>query len=148
MQLQEFLIKAKINTYASGAREKTLKDGSKELWFEEGDWRYRDRYFGFNSFIGEEIIWRNDEAVWGMNYCGRIISNNANSKDIFNFLQKAMKLIKIDRPFRGPEKFHDGDWGYRDESVGNVEDFSGIERIYFKEEKVFELKYCGGKINL
>ena len=48
-QLSKFLVKAKINTYASSGEggEKTLSDGSKEFEFEEKELKYRDRYFGF-----------------------------------------------------------------------------------------------------
>ncbi len=38
MHLIEFLVKAKKNTYASGG-EINLEDGSKELIFEEGEYR-------------------------------------------------------------------------------------------------------------
>ena len=63
-KLSDFLVKAKINTYASG----------KEFDFEEKEFRYRDRYFGFNPFIGEEVVWQKKEIIWGMNYYGRIVS--------------------------------------------------------------------------
>ena len=52
-QLNEFLVKAKRKTYASGGKDRFLEDGSKELVFEENDFRYRDRYLGFNPFAGK-----------------------------------------------------------------------------------------------
>jgi len=55
-ELCRFLVKAKINTYASAREGAILRDGSKELVFSEGKWLYRDRYFGFNPFIGEETV--------------------------------------------------------------------------------------------
>jgi len=57
MRLSEFLVKAKIATYASEgeASEIVLEDGAKELTFEDGKFKYRDRYYGFNPFVGEEI---------------------------------------------------------------------------------------------
>ena len=60
-QLSKFLVKAKINTYAlSGENEeKVLFDESKEFEFEEKEFKYRDRYFGFDPFIGQEIVWQN-----------------------------------------------------------------------------------------
>ena len=47
-QLSKFLVKAKINTYASSGEggEKILPDGGKEFEFEEKEFKYRDRYFG------------------------------------------------------------------------------------------------------
>lgn len=87
-QFNKFLTKAKINTYASSGEggEKILSDGSKEFEFKEKEFRYRDRYFGFNPFIGEEIIWENKKVVWGMNYYGEIISKIILVKRIYQFL--------------------------------------------------------------
>jgi len=149
MELKEFLIKAKINTYASSGEggEKTLGDGSKELICADGEWKYRDRYFGFNPFIGEEVVWKNEKVVWGMNYYGTIISKEADAKSLYQFLQKAMRLVKSERPFRGPTEFCEGDWKYADESFGDMDKFKGTETIYFRGEKVYELKYHGGVVN-
>jgi hypothetical protein len=54
MKLNDFLIKVKTSTYAAlgESKERKLPDSSKEFLYEKGEWRYRDRYFGFNSFIG------------------------------------------------------------------------------------------------
>ena len=43
-QLNKFLVKAKINTYASSEEggEKILPDGSKEFEFKEREFKYRD----------------------------------------------------------------------------------------------------------
>ncbi len=148
MELKDFLVKAKINTYASGGEggEKILEDGGKELIYESGGWKYRDRYFGFNPFIGEEIVWFNNKITWGMNYYGRIISDKIDAEYLYKFLQKAMRLINSERPFRGPQQFKEESWDYCDESFGTVDKFEGLETIYFKEEKVYELKYYGGTI--
>ena len=76
MELNEFLVKAKIGIYASGGEggEKKFPDGSRELYFSEEDFEYRDRYFGFDYFIGEEIVLQNKKPVWVMNYCGGMTS--------------------------------------------------------------------------
>ena len=75
-QLSKFLVKAKINTYASSGEggEKILFDESKEFEFEEKEFKYRDRYFGFDPFIGQEIVWQNGKIIWGMNYYGKVVS--------------------------------------------------------------------------
>src|SRR3989344_7155175 len=104
MKLEEFLVKAKVNTYArSGERgEKKLDDRSRELTFIEGKWRYRDRYFGFNPFGGEEVVWQKNQAVWLMNYQGRVILKNVPVEDVYVFLKKALKLVRKSSSFRGP----------------------------------------------
>ena len=95
MKLQEFLVNAKVNTYASvgESSERNLEDGSKELIYKLGEWEYRDRYFGFNPFIGEEIVWENGETVWGMHYYGKVLSETLDVKEIYEFLKNALRLI-------------------------------------------------------
>lgn len=147
-QLSKFLIKAKINTYASSGEggEKILSDGSKEFEFEEKEFKYRDRYFGFNPFIGEEIVWQNEKIVWGMNYYGRIISKTIPVKQIYQFLQEALKKVTEDKPFRGPNNFEQGDFEYFNKSEGTLEDFEGEEKIFYKKQLVYKLNYNGGLI--
>ena len=148
MELQDFLVKAKINTYASNgeSKERILKDGSKELIYKNANLIYRDRYFGFNPFIGEETVFLNGKAIWGMNYYGKILSENIDSKQLYVFLKKSMLLVKKERPFRGPTKFKENKWKYQDKNQGTLKSFIGIEEIYFEKKKVYELKYHGGNI--
>jgi len=147
-QLSKFLVKAKINTYASSGEgeEKNLPDGSKELEFEEKEFKYRDRYFGFNLFIGEEIVWQNEKIVWGMNYYGRITSEKIPVKQIYQFLQEALKKVTENKPFRGPDNFKQGDFEYFNKIEGNVENFNGEEKIFHKKQLVYQLRYSGGLI--
>ncbi|MGD9275845.1 MAG: DUF5680 domain-containing protein [Candidatus Pacearchaeota archaeon] len=146
MKLSEFLVKAKIATYASesGANEKILEDGAKELTSEKGEFKYRDRYYGFNPFSGEEIVWKKDKIIWGMNYFGKISSDIVSGKEVYNFLKKAMRQVKQDRPFRGPNKFNLGNFRYVDESTGDVNRFRGIEKIFFNNHEIYCLDYHGG----
>jgi len=146
MKIEEFLIEAKINTYASNGEkeEKQLDNGGKELIYKKGEWEYRDIFFGFNPFVGEEIVLNNGKTVWVMNYCGRVISDT-DPKEVYRFLKSAMRLVKIERPFRGPSEFIDNEWRYCDKSFGDINYFDGVEEIYFSKEKVYELKYHGGK---
>jgi hypothetical protein len=146
MELSKFLVKAKISTYASSgeANERVLEDGAKELTFEDGEFKYRDRYYGFNPFVGEEIVWKDDKIVWSMNYYGKVASLVVSAKEIYKFLQQAMRQIKEDRPFRGPNNFKSGDFEYIDKSSGDVNDFSGTEKILFKGQEIYRLIYHGG----
>jgi len=146
MELSKFLVKAKIATYASvgEANERTLEDGAKELTFEDGNLKYHDRYYGFNPFIGEEVVFENEKIVWSMNYYGKIISGVVSAKQIYEFLKMAMRQVKEDRPFRGPDNFKSGDFEYTDESIGDINDFSGTEKILFKGQEIYRLVYHGG----
>ncbi len=148
MTLSEFIVKAKTHTYAANGEdgEKTLDDSAKELMYEEGEWKYRDRYFGASAFIGEEVVRKSDKAVWGMNYYGKIVSDNTDSDQLYPFLKEVLMMVKADRPFRGPGDINKGEWEYHDESIGTVDMFNGTETIYFNKEKVFELNYHGGSV--
>jgi len=148
MELSKFLVKAKIATYASEgeANERVLEDGAKELTFESDGFRYRDRYYGFNPFVGEEIVWKDDKIVWSMNYFGKISSDVVSGKEVYKFLQSAMRQVKEDRPFRVPNNFKSGDFEYIDESNGDVHNFTGIEKILFKGKEIYRLNYHGGSM--
>lgn len=145
MNLLEFIVKAKKNTYANpSVKARKLKDGSKELIFKEGHYTYRDKYFGFNPFAGEEIVFQNDKAVWVMNYAGKTKTNPIFSKKIYTFLKKAMQQIKEEKPFRGPSNFKANNFEYRNKSSGDLSSFRGKEIIFYKDKEVYSLEYHGG----
>ena len=148
MELSEFLIKAKTGTYASGsgANQQKLPDGSLELTYNEGEFSYRDRYFGSDPFVGQEVVFQDGKVIWSMNYYGRTVDKAYPAEQIYAFLQKAMRQVKLERPFRGPSTFAEGDFMYNDESSGTLDSFSGVERILFNRHKVYLLKYHGGRV--
>lgn len=146
MELNEFLVKAKNGTYASNGESKKLTDGCLELTYSAGEFSYRDRYFGFDPFVGQEIVFKDGKAIWSMNYYGRTVDKKFPAGEIYAFLQKAMRQVTLERPFRGPSIFAEGDFMYNDESSGTLEAFSGVERILFNRHKVYTLKYHGGTI--
>ena len=123
-----------------------MEDGSKLLSFKEGRFSYKDKYFGFNPSIGEEIVFENNKPIWGLNYFGEITSTSISADKVYEFLRKAMKLVSKERPFRGPVSFKEGEYEYSDESNGGIDSFSGIEKIYSKGKQVYRLEYHGGFI--
>jgi hypothetical protein len=148
MELVQFLIKAKNGAYASGAGgESILEDGCKELTYQAHDFQYRDRYFGFNPFVGEEVVWQAGELVWAMNYYGLVLSEVVPANEIYTFLQKAMRQVSEERPFRGPRSLKEADFEYQDESQGSLVLFTGTERIYYRHQEVYRLNYHGGVVN-
>jgi hypothetical protein len=148
MELVEFLIKAKLHGYASAGErnETTLDDGGKQLTYSEGPYQYRDRYFGFNPFIGEEVVWQDGRIVWGMNFYGAVLDETISAGAMYRFLQQAMRQVQPDRPYRGPEYFRTGDWEYCDASRGTVERFTGVETIRYQGREVYRLEYQGGAV--
>ncbi len=149
VELSKFLVKAKISTYASQGEqdEQILDDECKQLSFSDEDFTYRDRYYGFNPFIGEEIVWRNKKIIWGMNYFGKIVSKVIPEKQVYKFLQTAMRQVMEDRPFRGPSRFKQGDLEYLDKSEGDINQFKGTERILYQGKEIYKLEYHGGLMN-
>lgn len=143
-----FLLRAKLKTYATGGEgnEQNLDDGTRELSYREGSFFYRDRYFGFNPFIGEEIVWEEGKVIWAMNYYGMVTDETVAAADIYHFLQKAMQHIGAERPFRGPEEYKEGDFIYKDTSEGDVNQFEGEETIFFQNKQVYLLMYHGGNV--
>ncbi|MDP3785388.1 MAG: DUF5680 domain-containing protein [bacterium] len=148
MTLGEFLVKAKVHTYASVGEsgEQVFDNGGRELIFEDGGFRYRDIYFGFNPFVGEEIVWQGEKPIWGMNYYGQVLSNLIPPKDIYGFLKKALRKVTEEKPFRGPILFQEGGFEYKCKNEGDIARFVGLEEILYKGEEVYILNYHGGLI--
>ena len=148
MKLEQFLVKAKVNAYAGAGEggEGLLPDDSKELTFEEGAFRYRDRYFGWNPFIGEEVVWKDDEIVWGMNYYGLVFDEVIPAVRVYAFLQRAMNQVNALRPFRGPDSMREDEFEYIDESQGTLARFAGEEKTFYQGREIYRLQYHGGSI--
>jgi len=143
-----FLAKAKKNTYARGGegREKILADGAKEFSFKENLFYYRDRYYGYNPFAGQEVVFYQNKAIWVMNYYGRIVSKKVSPKEIYNFLKIALRKANEKKPFRGPSELTDNNFKYKNKAQGNLEEFKGLEKIYYKKDLIYQLDYQGGLV--
>jgi len=145
-ELAQFIVKAKRNTYAGKGEGQRRSDGSKNLQYKEGDYVYRDKYFGSERFGGEEVVWLTEKPVWLMNYHGGIEKKIVDSKRVFAFLRKALSQVSVDRPFRGPRFYQEGDFKYVDSSSGDTTCFKGTEEITYRGETVHRLEYAGGII--
>lgn len=147
MEIEDFLVHAKRRTYGSTTLEpKQLDDSSKEYLVKIKEYIYRDRYFGGNPFIGEEVVYRDTTPIWSMNYYGKATQRDPN--EVFSFLVKALGKVERKKPYRGPEKYAEGSWLYRCMSRGNVNSFWGEEEIFYDEIKVYWLRFHGGQIGV
>jgi hypothetical protein len=144
--LDTFLREANSNTYANENVKKAspLRPGSHDYHFEKGDLTFHDTYFGATKFIGEEICYKNDKPVWGMNYYGFTL-NGEISEGLFDaILRPALILDSGDNiPVRGPKEFINGEWKYTFNAEGDLSNFTGLEEISHNEEVVCRL-YCHG----
>jgi len=145
-----FLVTAKGRTYAAQGDEATLPPllpGSRQLEYREGPLLYRDIYFGSAYFVGQETVYYNSSALWAMGYAGGLTSVAVRPADmgrVYDFLRAALRQVAAERPYRGPSTFRQGEYSYRDESRGEVDDFGGVETISHRDQQVYQLRYSGG----
>lgn len=111
-QLADFLEEANKSTYANkdASKVSSYRLKSEDYHFEKDGLIYHDTYFGSRDFIGEEVVCKNSEPVWGMNYYGYILSDKTDHKELYNFLRDAlMKTSSSDIiPVRGPKNHQQG----------------------------------------
>lgn len=149
--LARFLVKAKKKAYAGGGEEtSSQRPGFKELEYKEGDWYYRDSYSGFYQAPGQEVGYFQDQPVWAMAYSGgmreKFHEDESLAKKTFGFLKKCLLQVEEEEPFRGPRKYSEGDFSYEMELEGDINDFSGKEKIFYKGKEVFHQYFIGGMI--
>ena len=133
--LREFLVKAKINTYAANkGKIAPSRKGSKDLAFEENGFYYHDSYFGDKHFSGEEIVYFNDLPVWSMNYYGKMLSDDITEGFDITF-HNALKKVSEERPYRGPEFYTNKNYRYECSIEGDLYIFRGVEKYFMKMEK-------------
>jgi hypothetical protein len=149
MELSRFLNQARLHTYAGGGENGAILwvDGSRELRFALDRFLYRDVYIGYNPFMGEELVWEAGFLRWGMNYFGKVLEETVPASQVYNFLQQALRQAPPDGPCRGPEFFRAGSFTYVDKCHGELDDFTGEEVIYFREQQVYSLIYHGGRLS-
>lgn len=148
----DFLVKAKKGTYANGDASKSSSSRllSKDYHYEDGNFTYHDTYFGGVKFMGEEVVYYNDNILWGMNYYGVTIDDNLTEEMMDKVLRVALMKVGEDKdiiPVRGPKEFINDDYLYTFNVYGNMENFVGTERIYKDDKLIYELKCHGGFIN-
>jgi hypothetical protein len=147
--LTNFLVNAKKNTYANvdNIQKTIMPDGGIELFYKEGQLFYRDRYYGGDPFIGEEVVFHEDTAIWGMNLRGKGLEPALIPiGEIYSFVREALKKQTPDTPFRGPLQFQIDSLRYESEVYGDIEQFTGTERVYHNDRLIYGGLYHGGLI--
>ena len=140
-ELSEFIVEANRNTWAADAPkiEDPQRPGYKELEYEKGDWLLRDSYTGYFKAPGMTTVYHKGRPAWTMVYGGEgmVEEHIHRTKEVFQFLKKALMQVSADLPIRGPVKFEEerleyefieremADWGFD----FHIEEFSWIESI-------------------
>jgi len=151
-ELKAFLFVAKRSTFAGKAKKSFTNLGGKEFIYQDGDWSYRDCYFGSLKDIGQEIVWYKNSPLWGMNYFGGIkqnivLSYNKEIKTIFDFLKDALLNLPYEFPVRGPPLFKRFSLTYVNIWSGDITEFAGQEYIFRGDQIVYRKTYHGGIIH-
>lgn len=149
--IEKFLIEAKKQTYANSSAERILNTrlNSKDYEYKKGNMIYHDTYFGGTRFIGEEVVYVDNQTYWAMNYYGVTFDETLGEEAMDNALRPALMCVGEDGrviPVRGPKEFVNGEYKYTFEVNGDINCFDGIETIYKKDKKIYELKCSGGLI--
>ena len=139
----DFLVRAKRATYAGkGAETTSSREKSHDLIYQDGDYMYYDTYLGTGKFAGEEALWIKGVPYWSMNYIGRVTGDHFSG----DFLKEALLLVPEEKPFRGPERYANGDYEYMCAIQGDAEWFQGREIITYKGSEIYECVFHGGLV--
>lgn len=96
------------------------------------DWRLEDEYTGYFRAPGTTTIYYKEKTAWTMSYGGhgQTEGYEEQAKQTFNFLKSALMRVIPELPFRGPEKYEEGDRKYTFKMLeGNITDGLWKEEI-------------------
>ena len=80
-----------------------------------------------------------------MNYYGKLLKENIQDGFI-ETLRGALQKVTKEVPFRGIEKYINGNFTYICSNGGAVDFFRGIEKIFYDDEEIYRLYFHGGII--
>ena len=149
--IENFLIEAKKQTYANENAPKidSSRLNSKDYEYKKGNMIYHDTYFGGTNFIGEEVVYIDNQTYWAMNYYGTTLDETLGEEAMDKALRPALMKVGEDVnviPGRGPKEFINGEYKYTFEIRGDINCFNGIESVYKNDIKIYELRCTGGLI--
>jgi hypothetical protein len=146
--LNAFVVRAKAATYlGGGARSLSRRPGSHDLEYREGVFSYLDSYFGGSNFIGQEVVFFDNQPVWAMNYYGRVLEPELiNARETGQLLQESLSELYKQERFLGGFEYSTDAGTYVDTNEGDLSSFTGKEWIVRSDAKVYELVYHGGLI--
>lgn len=148
-ELLKFLEVANSQTYAnkSAPKTKSSKLHSQDYYFERGDFKYHDTYFGSRNFIGSEVVYFKEKVIWGLNYYGHILKSDIDENELYDFLREALlKEANNILPLRGPSNYKKNDKSYMFTVEGDMNNFKGEEIIMIDDEIVYRCYIHGGYI--
>ncbi len=146
--LRQFLIEANKAGYAGGNEKKWIKepDGSTTIVFEKGEWRSHDNFFGGEPYGGRIIVFYKNKPYWMMVYYGWV-AEGVETDPVYGILRKALMQMPEDAPFRGPKKYKENGYAYKNTWSGDIERYFGEEQITQGEKLIYKASYMGGLVD-
>ncbi len=143
--LSEFLIQAKVNTYAAWEKATKIKeqDNSTTLIYTEWDWKYHDNYFWWEPYGWREVVFYKNKPLWMMTYYGWVESSANNIQWIYTILQWSLRNIPKDFPCRWPQEYQEWNYTYKNKYNWTLERFSWEEIIELDWIQVYKATYMG-----
>ncbi len=155
-ELRQFILEAHLKTYAATQEIKkefripeadVLNLGHKEYTYGRDGFEYHDSYSGHIQAPGKEIIYYKAIPIWQMSYQGKIHSTDVDYiNEVFAFLKEALRAIDINAPFRGLNGFTAGEFEYNFQMNGDLDYFTGRERILHGRKEIYFQDIMGCKI--
>lgn len=147
--LAQFLLIAKRHTYAAQGDDASvtpLLPSTKQLEFSADGYLYRDIYAGMNHFVGQEIVYHDDQAIWSMSYSGGMLDDATASttSEVYRFLRAALREAPQALPLRGPGSMQCDQLTYTCDIAGTLGRFAGVEHIVLADTPAYELHFSGG----
>ena len=148
--LSAFIVRAKRATYVGdGIKADPSRLGSHDLTFVDGNWSYRDSYFGGTDFLGQEAVWHKGEPVWAMSYYGCVLrSDLIDASSAGQTIKAALSAMYEEGRFLGGFDWSGPHGRYIDQSEGDAARFRGREVILVGGVEAYALEYFGGLVRV
>jgi hypothetical protein len=146
--LRLFLVDANKNTYSTGneSLNKKEEDKSTTITYKKDEWTFHDNFFGGEPYGGREVVFYQDNPVWIMVYYGSIDAS-VSPEGVYPILQKALRQMPKDSPFRGPTEMKEGEYTYQNTWSGSIHEFTGKEIILKNGDEIYRATYSGGLVD-
>ncbi|HLM84430.1 MAG TPA: DUF5680 domain-containing protein [Candidatus Bathyarchaeia archaeon] len=147
-ELRKFILESNKAGYASGEEKKWIKEKDKSISipFKKGDWRMHDNFFGGEPYGGRIIVSLKNKPVWMMVYYGWV-AKGMKTDLVYKVLREALAKMPEKYPFCGPKKHKEENFVYENKWKGNLEEYSGEEKIIQNKKIIYKANYLGGLVD-
>ena len=145
--LKLFLYRAHLHGYGSAnAHEEKQEDGERIIKFHDGDFEFKDVYYGGNPYAGQEVIFESGRAIWAMQYRGSVVEGEDYILT-YAFLRETLVNTEIGL-LRGEDGFSKNGFLYNIEMHGDLNDFNAKEIISRSGRIVYTANFLGGLVDI